>query len=266
MRLTSFAGLRALVTGASSGIGRALAARLAARGAQVALVARRAGELERLAEEIRAAGGRALPLACDVAARDHVEACATRALAELGGVDLLVNAAGYGHHRPFLEWDVDDMERMLRVNYLGALVLTKALLPQMVDRGRGWLVFVASLAGRIAPPDESAYAASKFAMTGLAESLSLELEPHGVHVLSVFPGVIDTPFFDAEALARMPAVARRQKVPVAGLVDAIESSLRSGRRELTYPRALAGAYLVRALAPGAFRRGVRRATRSVLRG
>lgn len=257
-RLTRLRGRRALVTGASGGIGRALALRLAAEGARVALVARRADALEALAAEVRAAGGEALALPCDVAEREAVAAAAAHVVEAWGGVDLLVNNAGYGHHRRFLEWDLEDMERMLRVNTLGSLYWTKALLPGMVERGEGWIVFVASLAGRIAPPDESAYAASKFALVGLAESLSLEVEDLGVHVLTVCPGVIRTPFFDGEALERMPAAARRQMVEPDGLVEAILGALRSGRRELTYPRMLAGAYAVRALFPRFFRWGVKR--------
>ncbi|MBW2234901.1 MAG: SDR family NAD(P)-dependent oxidoreductase [Deltaproteobacteria bacterium] len=257
-RLTRLRGRRALVTGASGGIGRALALRLAAEGARVVLVARRADALEALAAEVRAAGGEALALPCDVAEREAVAAAAAHVVEVWGGVDLLVNNAGYGHHRRFLEWDLEDMERMLRVNTLGSLYWTKALLPGMVERGEGWIVFVASLAGRIAPPDESAYAASKFALVGLAESLSLEVEDLGVHVLTVCPGVIRTPFFDREALERMPAAARRQMVEPDGLVEAILGALRSGRRELTYPRMLAGAYAVRALFPRFFRWGVKR--------
>jgi short-subunit dehydrogenase len=263
-RLESTAGLTALVTGASSGIGRALALRLASGGARVALVARRARELESLAAEIREAGGDALALPCDVAERDQVAAACARALERYGAVDLLVNNAGYGHHRPFLDWDVEDMERVMRVNYFGALYFTKQLLPQMVARGRGWIVFVSSVAGRIASPDEAAYAASKFALVGLAEALSLEVEDAGVHVLTVCPGVIRTPFFDAEALERMPPVSRRRMVEPEGLVDAILRALARGAREITHPRGIAPAYVIQALAPGFMRRMVRRSTLDAL--
>jgi short-subunit dehydrogenase len=258
-RLHTLRGRTALVTGASSGIGRVLALRLAREGARVALVARRAAELDALAREIRAAGGAALALACDVADRDAAFAAAARAERELGPVSLLVNNAGYGHHRPFLRWDVEDMERVMRVNYLGSLYFTKALLPGMVERGDGFVVFVASVAGHIASPDESAYAASKFAQVALAESLSVEVEDRGVHVLTVCPGVIRTPFFDAEALARMPGTARRSMVEPAALVDAILDALARGRHRLTYPRRFALAYPVRDLFPRFFRWGVKRA-------
>jgi short-subunit dehydrogenase len=258
--LADYRGLTALVTGASSGIGRALALRLAGAGARVALVARKAAALEELAAEIRSASGESLVLPCDVGQRDQALAACEDALAHFGRVDLLVNNAGYGGHRPFLEWDLEDMERIMRINYLGALYFSKALLPQMVERSRGWLVFMASVAGKIATPEESAYAASKFALLGLAQALSLELEDDGVRVLTVCPGAIRTPFFDEETLARLPPVTLRSMCEPEGLVEAILAALAKGRRELTYPRRLAAGYVVQAVAPGFMRRQVRRVT------
>jgi uncharacterized protein len=259
-RLASCKGLTALVTGASSGIGRALAHRLARDGARVALVARRAAELEALAAEIRGRGGEAIPVPGDVSDRSAAERISTQALNGLGRVDMLFNNAGYGGHRTFLEWDLDDLERMMRVNYLGSVYLTKRLLPQMVERRTGWVVFIASVAGRIGTPEESAYAATKFAVVGLAEALSVEVEDAGVHVLTVCPGVVRTPFFDAEALARLPPVARRRVVEPEPLVDAIFEALARGRHELTFPRALAVGYVVKAVAPEFMRRQVKRVT------
>ncbi len=256
----AFRGRVALVTGASSGIGRALALRLAREGMRVALVARRRADLEALAAEIAREGGDACAFRCDVESAAEVAATARAAALHFGAVDLLVNNAGYGHHRAFLDWDLDDMERMMRVNYLGTLRFTKALLPGMVARGRGSLVFVASVAGKIATPDETAYSASKFAMIGLAQSLSLEVEDAGVHVLVVCPGVIRTPFFDEEALSRMPPVSLRSMTDVEGLVDAIVDALARGKREVTYPRSIAAAYVVQAIAPGFMRRQVKRTT------
>ncbi len=259
MRLTSLRGRRVVVTGASSGIGRALAVRLAGEGARLALVARRREALDQAAEAVTAAGGEALVVECDVGDREAVFTAAGQVAETWGGVDLLVNNAGYGHHRPFLRWDLDDMERMLRVNYLGSLYWTKAVLPGMVERGEGWVVFVASVAGHLASPDESAYAASKFATVGLAEALSIEVEDAGVHVLTVCPGVIDTPFFDDEALARMPKAALRQMVQPEGLADAVVHALARGRHRLTYPRLLAAAYPIREAFFRFFRWGTKRA-------
>jgi len=252
-RLKTFEGINALVTGASSGIGRLLSLRLAAEGARLALVARREAELRVLAEEINGAGGTAMVAPCDVADRDQALATAAMARAELGPIDLLVNNAGYGHHRPFLEWDVEDMERMMRVNYLGSLYFTRALIEDMAARRRGWIVFIASVAGKLAPPDETAYVASKFAQVGLASSLTMEMEDHGVHVLNVCPGAIRTPFFDNEALSRLPPVARKQMAEPEGLVEAIVTALRKGKREITYPGWIRVAYPFQALFPRVFR-------------
>ena len=259
-RLDSWQDKVVVITGASSGIGRLLARRVAERGARLALVARRETLLNELADEFRGMGREALPVVCDVADRQAVFTAAAAITAHFGRVDVLVNNAGYGHHRRFLDWDLDDMERMLRVNFLGSLYWTKAVLPQMVERRSGWLVFVASVAGKIGVPEESAYAASKFAMVGLAEALSVELEDGGVHVLTVCPGTIDTEFFDEEALARMPPVARRSMIEPGPLVDGILRALARGAHEVTVPRSLAAGYVVRALAPEFMRRSVKRTT------
>ncbi|MDZ4279017.1 MAG: SDR family NAD(P)-dependent oxidoreductase, partial [Dehalococcoidia bacterium] len=134
------------------------------------------------------------------------------------------------------------------------------LLPQMVQRGRGWLVLMASLAGRIAVPDESAYVASKFALVGLGESLAIELEGDGVHVLTVCPGAVRTEFFDEEAQARMPPAARQRMIEPEDVVEAVLKALAEGKHEITLPRSMRPAYLVKAIAPNLMRRMVRRNT------
>ena len=253
-RLTEFRGRNVVITGASSGIGRLLALRMAVAGARVALVARRERELEAVAAEIRGAGGQAEVILCDVGDREQAVAATGRAVEVLGGVDVLVNNAGFGHHRPFLDWEIEEMEALMQVNFMGSLYFTKALLPAMVDRGSGWLVFIASVAGKIAPADETVYAASKHAMVGLASSLSLEVEDAGVHVLTVCPGAIRTPFFDDEAMERLPVVAKKQLADPEDLVDAIMDALAKGKREITFPKWIASGYIAQALVPG-FTRG-----------
>lgn len=259
-QLTDFNGLNALITGASSGIGRIIAKRLAAGGAQVVLVARSREPLDELATEIRTSGGSALIMPCDVSELSQVKQVVAQVLAECGCIDILINNAGYGRHLTFLEWDIEDQERMMKVNYMGMMYFTKLLLPKMVEQGRGWIVFMASVAGKIATPEESAYAATKFATVGLAEALSIEVEDKGVHVLTVCPGAINTPFFDEEALRRMPPVSRDHLADPEKLVDAIFKALAKGKREVTYPYGIATAYIVRALAPGFMRKQVRRVT------
>jgi short-subunit dehydrogenase len=256
--LVSYRDTTAVITGASSGIGKALALRLAGAGATVGLVARREAELNAIAKQIEGSGGRALVLPCDVADREQSLACAARAERELGRVDILVNNAGYGHHRTFLKWDLEDMERVMHVNYFGALYWTKALLPAMVERRRGWIVFMASVAGKLGVPEESAYAASKFAMVGLAEALSMEVDDAGVHVLTVCPGTIDTPFFDEEAKRRMPPVAKRMMIGAEQVVDATLDALARGKHEVTVPRFIRAGYVVRVLAPTFMRRNTKK--------
>ena len=259
-KLKSYQGLRAVVTGASSGLGRLFATRLAKGGARVALVARRETELQSAADDVRRAGGEALVVPCDVGDRAAVDAAAARVVGAFGGVDLLLNNAGYGGHHSFLEWDVADIERMLRVNFLGTVYWTKALLPAMVAQRRGWLVFMASVAGRIGVPDESVYAATKFAMVGLAEAITSEVEDAGVHVLTVCPGAIRTDFFDANALARMSPVAKRSMIDPEPVIDAMVDALARGKHEVTVPKRIGVAYLVRALAPEFLRRSTKRLT------
>jgi len=253
-------GAGAVVTGASSGIGEGLARRLGAQGARVVLVARREGELGRVADAIRADGGEAHVLARDLADPAAAHAVGEESARVLGssGVELLVHNAGYGGHRATVDWPLDDIVRMTSVNHLAGVALAKAVLPRMLERGAGWLVFVASVAGKVPTPLEAPYAASKAALLAFGEALSYEVEDRGLHVLNVCPGVIDTPFFSEDDLAAMPAVARRGMVPVAGLVDAVLRALARGRREVTHPASIAAAYRVKALAPAFFHRMVAR--------
>jgi short-subunit dehydrogenase len=259
---TDWRGAGAIVTGASSGIGEALAQRLARDGARVVLVARRETELERVAEAIRSAGGEAHALPCDLSDTRAAVVAGEAAERLLGpsGVDIVINNAGYGGHRLVVDWPLDDIERMTAVNYLSSVALTKAVLPGMLKRGSGTLVFVASVAGKVPVPLEAPYAATKAALLAFGEALRYEVEDDGVSVLCVCPGVIDTPFFGEEDLAVMPNVAKRGMVPVEGLVESVMKALARGRRELTFPASIATAYPVKALAPGFFHRSVKRTT------
>jgi short-subunit dehydrogenase len=259
-RLTDYRGLKAVVTGASSGIGRIIALRLASCGADVVLVARREEPLQILAAQIEALGVRALVMPCDVSNITQVKYACSHILEAFTRVDILFNNAGYGHHRRFLDWDIEDQQAMMQTNYFGSVYFTKLLLPQMVARRSGWLVFIASVAGKLGTPDESAYAASKFATVGMAEALSLEVEDDNVHVLTVCPGAINTPFFDEEALSRMPPVSKNHMADPKKLVDEIFKALHKGRHEITYPKGIRAGYIVRALAPEFMRRQMKRVT------
>jgi NAD(P)-dependent dehydrogenase (short-subunit alcohol dehydrogenase family) len=185
-------GRHALVTGAGSGIGEATVHELALRGARVSLVDIDAKGATRVAADVRAGGGDAASYVVDVASAEQVDELAARAVKERGPVDLLVNNAGVAVVAPFTKTRGEDWEWMSGVNMWGPLRLTRALLPDMIARGRGHVVVVASLAGLIGAPGMVAYSTTKFAMVGFAEALRLELAGTGVGVTAICPGYVHT--------------------------------------------------------------------------
>jgi short-subunit dehydrogenase len=252
--LSDFRGRIAIVTGASSGIGEGLAREIARLGARVALVARRTDRLEAIAADIERAGGSAFAVSCDVGQREQVDAACTEVVARYGRVDLLVNNAGYNTHTLFKDHDVADIERMIRVNLLSVVYWTKAVLPAMRDHGEGWIVNLSSLAGKLGQPDEAVYAATKFAVTGLSESLAYEFDPLGIHVMCVYPALVRTEMFTPEVLARMPKRVQRTFIDVPTFCHAVLDALRRGAYEVTVPRYVGIAYFIRLFAPRMFRR------------
>jgi len=184
-------GRTALVSGASSGIGRALALQLGRAGARVGLVARRAERLEALAREIRAAGGESLVLPGDVADAAFCRQAVERVAERFGGLELVVPAAGVSMHASFEASELEVFHRLMDVNYFGSLHFAKFALPHL-ERSRGSLVFVSSVVGKRGFATRSGYAAAKFALQGLFESLRVEWRPKGVHVGLVCPGYTDT--------------------------------------------------------------------------
>lgn len=237
----------ALVTGASSGIGRGLAIRLARDGYAVGLLARRAGHLREVAAEIGERGGSASVHRCDVAEREQVLDAVRKCEAELGPVDLLVANAGMGSRMPVEGLDGDEIELVMRVNFLGAVHAVDALLPTMLSRGSGHLVAVASLAGYCGLPGRPAYCASKAAMIGFFESLRLDLRPRGIAVTTISPGFVRTEMTGGEGSVR-PFM-----VELEPAVDRIARAIRARRRSLAFPWQMAlPATLARSLPPALF--------------
>jgi short-subunit dehydrogenase len=243
-----------IVTGASAGIGAQFAIDLAARGMNVALVARRADRLREVAGRIEAAGGQALVCEADVEHRDQVDAVVRRTHETWGRVDLLINNAGYNTHGLFKDHDVADIERMLRVNVLSVVYATKAVLPIMRRQGRGWIVNLSSVAGKLGQPDEAVYSATKFAVAGLSEGISYELTPLGIHVMCVHPAVVRTEMFTPEVVARMPAQSKSQFIEPPAFTAAVLKALERGKFEVTVPRYIGIAYAMRTLFPSFHRR------------
>ncbi len=226
----------AVVTGASSGIGAAIAREVARRGLHVAFVARRAERLDVEVAAIATEGGSASAHPCDVGDRDAVLASAREIAAAHGPVDLLVNAAGYAVHALFVDHALDDLEAMMRVNYLGTVCWIKAVLDDMLEAGRGRILNVSSFAGQLAQPDESGYSASKFAVTGLSEAIHYELAPRGITVTCVHPVLVRTEMFDDAVLARMPERTRDSFIePHVFAIEALRA-LDRGEAIVTIPR------------------------------
>jgi len=184
-----------VVTGASSGIGRATALLLAKRGADLVLAARREEPLEELAAACRERGVEALAVPTDVAVRTECEHLARAAIDRFGHVDAWVNDAGVYAGGAVEALPRDVYERVMAVNFMGPLDCTRAILPHMRARGSGVIVMVDSAAGRIAGPSTSAYAASKFALRGFSDALRAEVKSAGIDVCVVYPPSIDTPLF-----------------------------------------------------------------------
>jgi short-subunit dehydrogenase len=249
-------GTVALVTGASRGIGRATARALHARGAAVGLVARNAAELDALATEL---GDRVVVATADVAERDQVDRAVDAVVAALGPLDVLVNNAGVGAYAAVLEEAPETHARLMRVNYLGTVHPTLAVLDAMARRQRGHIVNVASIAGRVGAPFEAAYSASKFAVVGWSEALAAEMAPFGVQVSLVNPGPVDTTFTDARGVPFQRSVPR--PVSPERIADAVVRAVEDDRFEQTIPRWLQVGPVVRALVPNLYRKGLVRDSR-----
>ena len=196
----SLKGTAALVTGASSGIGRAIAIGLAAEGARVGLVSRSASRIAAAVESWPSHAPEPVPLVANLEDEDSIAAMAEAAQSALGGLHVLVHCAGAIALGPFLELPVQSLDEQYRINVRAPFVLTQRLLPAIIE-ARGHVVFVNSSAGLTARAGVSQYAASKHALKGLADSLREEVHGTGVRVISVYPGRTNTPM--QQAVRRM---------------------------------------------------------------
>ncbi len=231
-------GQRVLVTGASSGIGAAIARDLAAQGATVGLVARREGLLERVLADCRADAPASVALPFDLTTLDGLETLVRRAETELGGIDVLVNNAGVTYAGPAVSAPLDDLEAQLRINYLSPVLLTQLVVSAMTARGSGRVAVVSSMAARTSPPGEAAYASAKSALSTYVEALAGELWGGPVRFHLVFPALIDlTEGVDGDdELARSSNGATPIPAPVAA--RAIRRQLERGEFELYIPETM----------------------------
>ncbi|MDH4176526.1 MAG: SDR family oxidoreductase [Thermoleophilia bacterium] len=204
--MSQLEGKVAVVTGASRGIGAAVARALAAEGVKLGLASRSADDLG-IADAV------ALPT--DVRDRAQVEALVAATVERHGGLDILVANAGVGAYGPLVELDPAHLEEMIDTNVKGVIYAAAAVIPHLISRGGGDLVSVASEAGRRGLPNEAVYCASKFAQVGFTRALDHELRPHGVRCTNVCPGGVATDFAMEEGRGRTPEMPE-----LAGMMDA----------------------------------------------
>jgi 3-oxoacyl-[acyl-carrier protein] reductase len=249
-----------VVTGASRGIGAAIAEAVAGKGARVGLIARTDRELDTV---IRRLGGRGATAVADVADATQLADALAALERDVGPPDVLVANAGIGAYGPFVDIELDELERLVNVNVLGTMYAIRAVLPGMISRRQGHIVTIGSIAGRIGSPFEAVYSATKFAGVGLTEALAVEVEPYGIGVSVVNPGPVSSNFGEA----RGHPYDRDRPKPVSPervakvVVDAIERN----RHEVYVPGVFRPAVVVRHLVPRLLRWGSRRSFRDELR-
>src|SRR3954465_1081899 len=255
------------ITGASAGIGRATALRLARDGAAIAICARRADRLDRVAAEIDAAGGQALAMTADVTRAEEVGAFVARTVERFGRLDVMLCNAGFGIAGAIDDIAPDQMQKLMDVNYTGTYHAIRAALPAFRRQHAGHIIVVSSIVGKRGVPYMGAYSATKFAQVGLAECLRSELAGSGIHVSVVYPVSTETEFFDVMSretgTAVTPAMGPRQSVEQ--VAEAIARAIRRPVPEV-YPHAKSRALVVlNALAPGFTDRVVHRFGRKPVR-
>lgn len=227
-------GKRIIVTGASSGIGRALALQLADCGAQVAILARRPERLEAVARQIKDAGGEAVAIPGDITDPDDRAALIDRTVEAFGGLDILINNAGIGATGLFEDAQPDRLRRVMEVNFFALVEMTRASLPLLRTGRDPLIVNISSIVGLRATPHGSEYSASKFAVEGFSEALRIELLQHEIGVLVVRPGTTETEFFD-RSLGRTsePNWPTHRAVSAALVARRIIRAIRRRKRDIT---------------------------------
>ncbi|TWP37672.1 SDR family NAD(P)-dependent oxidoreductase [Leekyejoonella antrihumi] len=243
MQLT---GVVALVTGSSSGLGASVARALASAGAQVLVHGRDSARANGVAGAIEGT-----VVLGDLTRPDQIDDIARQALAVDGHVDLLVNNAGQGWAGPFTEMTNLDIDRLVALNLTAPILLTQALLPQMLCRQTGHVCFISSVTGRTSVAGESVYAATKAGLDGFADSLRLETIGTGVGVSVAVPAVIDTPFFARRGQAYNRG--RPRPVPATQVASAVVHMIEQDAAEIWTPRWLRAVGVARHTAPRAYR-------------
>ncbi len=226
-----------LITGASSGIGEATARHLAGEGATVVLAARRRERLQRLAEEIAASGGRALAIPTDITVDADRRHLIERTLHVYGRLDALINNAGYGQRGPIECVPIEAIRQNFETNLFSLIALTQLVIPILRTQGRGRIVNVSSVAGRIARPFSAVYDATKHALEAISDGLRGELAPFGIHVIVIEPGFIRTEFLHVAQDVSRPVLERAE--PYAPFIADLDRWYERWQRWAGRPEAVA---------------------------
>ncbi|WP_339251584.1 3-ketoacyl-ACP reductase [Sporosarcina sp. FSL W8-0480] len=190
--MQNISGKNAIITGAGRGIGRATAIAFAKEGINVGLIGKTAANLEKVAEELTEYGVKVSFAAADVSDNESVIAAVEQVKSELGPIDILINNAGIGKFGKFLELPPEEFKQIIDVNLMGMYYVTRAVLPEMIERQTGDIINISSTAGQKGAPVTSAYSASKFGVLGLTESLMLEVRKHNIRVTALTPSTVAT--------------------------------------------------------------------------
>lgn len=239
-------GTRAIVTGPSRGIGRAVAAALAARGATLGLASRSRDQLEALAAELP---GEHHVLGCDVGEREPAEGAVRDFIEAAGGLELLVANAGVAHYGPLRDMPVEEIEQMTRVNWLGTVYVVKAALPHLLERGRGHIVIVASGAAHRAFPWAAGYGATKAAQRAFGEALRHELDGTGVSLTTVYPGEIRSSLHEGEETMPPWYHGEERAAPAEPLAEKIVEAVEKDRRSVFHPPLVKGLAVLHGASP-----------------
>ncbi len=247
-----FTNLVVFITGASNGIGKQLAVNLATRGAVVVGCGRSHDRLVETLKEVRKFSPKSLMIACDIGDAEQVHGMMKKVLADFGRIDILINNAGIGMRKPFVDTPLETIEAIMRINYLGAVYCAHEVLPAMIAQGSGHIVNISSGAGIIGALNMAGYCASKFAMNGWSESLYHELKPLGVNVSLVCPGPVSTEF-NREFRDAEPKSPPALFVGAAEVSRQVIRAIEKNKFEVVMPRWLALICAFKRFAPGLFR-------------
>ena len=226
---------RALITGASQGIGFGIALRMAHEGIRTAIVGRDPKTLQRAAEEIeRQSGKKVLALPGDISSWDECQRIAAAAVAGLGGLDIVIPNAGVGVIGSVSEADPADWAQMMNINYLGTAQIVKAVLPTMEEQGHGDVIAIVSAGGTKGYPEWSGYCATKWAVRGFMDSFAQEVISKGIRVATLCPGGVDTPFWDSlnKEINRAGTESRTQLMSSADVAELVMLQVRLPRNVL----------------------------------